>query len=74
MKPDATMEPANQFRAGDLWENPDGVVHQVRHVTHGIAHLLNMETNTVSTMRHKDLIGWHGKRWTRISSDAQGKS
>lgn len=59
---------ADQFRAGDIWENSRGTRHRVMLVDAGIAYLVNEKTRCTCKRKRFD-IGWDtGRPWVRVLS------
>ena len=58
---------ADQFRAGDVWENSQGTRHRVLSVERLVAHLVNEKTGRTCNQPWDDL-GWKsGRLWLRVS-------
>lgn len=61
---------ADQFRAGDVWENSRGTRHRVLRVERRVAHLVNEKTGRTCSRAWDDL-GWKsGRLWVRLSCDS----
>lgn len=69
--PEAKPQPdADQFRAGDVWENSRGTRHRVLRVERRVAHLVSEKTGRTCNRAWDDL-GWKsGRLWVRVSCGA----
>lgn len=54
-----------EFRAGDTWRSPRGVLHTVLKVERRRAHLLNLNTQRTAN-RAADDLGRHPNLWTLV--------
>ena len=64
--------PADQFRAGDVWENSQGTRHRVLRVEKRVARMINERTGR-TCHRGWDDLGWKtGRIWVRVSCDSAG--
>jgi hypothetical protein len=69
--PSSQAEPdADQFRVGDVWENPQGTRYRVLRVERKRAHLLNEKTGRTSHRAWDDLGCKSGRLWVRVSCGA----
>lgn len=66
--PCSMAEPdADQFRAGDVWENSNGTRHRVLLVERKRAHLVNEKTGRTCNRAWDDLGLKSGRLWVRVS-------